>query len=124
MASIVLDEAANEFRGAENEDLMDIREVVVAGADGSCLARSSQCDEVVVAGISRHRRNIRRVVDNVFEGSLGAPGNCDPPFLARYSTRSPLIAREITSCWICSAPSKMSKILASRCQRSTGYSRV
>ena len=25
-----------------------------------------------------------------------------------YSTRRPLIAREITSCWICSVPSKMS----------------
>ena len=41
-----------------------------------------------------------------------------------YSMRRPEIARAITSCWICSVPSKMSKILASRCQRSTGYSRV
>ncbi len=42
----------------------------------------------------------------------------------RYSMRRPLMARAMTSCWICSVPSKMSKILASRCQRSTGYSRV
>jgi hypothetical protein len=28
--------------------------------------------------------------------------------IAGYSTRRPLIAREITSCWICSVPSKMS----------------
>ncbi len=41
-----------------------------------------------------------------------------------YSIRRPEMAREITSCWICSVPSKMSKILASRCMRSTGYSRV
>ena len=42
----------------------------------------------------------------------------------RYSMRKPEIAREITSCWICSVPSKMSMILASRWKRSTGYSRV
>ena len=27
-----------------------------------------------------------------------------------YSTRRPVMAREITSCWICSVPSKMSKL--------------
>jgi hypothetical protein len=41
-----------------------------------------------------------------------------------YSIRKPEMARPMTSCWICSVPSKMSKILASRCMRSTGYSRV
>lgn len=41
-----------------------------------------------------------------------------------YSMRRPEMARAITSCWICSVPSKMSKIFASRCMRSTGYSRV
>ena len=41
-----------------------------------------------------------------------------------YSMRRPLIALEITSCWICSVPSKMSMILASRWKRSTGYSRT
>ena len=42
----------------------------------------------------------------------------------RYSMRMPEMARLITNCWICSVPSKMSWILASRCHRSTGYSRV
>ena len=32
----------------------------------------------------------------------------------RYSMRRPLMAREITSCWICSVPSKMSKLCPSR----------
>ncbi len=41
-----------------------------------------------------------------------------------YSTRIPLIALAITSCWISLVPSKMVWIFASRCQRSTGYSRV
>jgi len=40
-----------------------------------------------------------------------------------HCNRSPLMERAMTSCWICSVPSKMSKILASRCIRSTGYSR-
>ena len=38
--------------------------------------------------------------------------------------RRPLIARLMTSCWICSVPSKMSMIFASRWKRSTGYSRT
>lgn len=41
-----------------------------------------------------------------------------------HCNRSPVIERAMTSCWICSVPSKMSKTLASRCIRSTGYSRV
>ena len=40
-----------------------------------------------------------------------------------YSIRRPDIAREITMRWISDVPSKIVKILASRCQRSTGYSR-
>ncbi len=54
-------------------------------------------------------------------GDLGPARRAGPH---RYSMRRPEMARAITSCWICSVPSKMSKILASRCQRSTGYSRV
>ena len=38
--------------------------------------------------------------------------------------RMPEIARAITSCWISLVPSKIVWIFASRCQRSTGYSRV
>ncbi len=41
-----------------------------------------------------------------------------------YSMRRPEMARAITSCWISLVPSKIVWILASRCQRSTGYSRV
>ena len=41
-----------------------------------------------------------------------------------HSIRRPEIAREMTSCWISLVPSKIVWILASRCQRSTGYSRV
>ena len=41
-----------------------------------------------------------------------------------YSIRRPDIARAMTSCWISDVPSKIVWILASRCQRSTGYSRV
>ena len=41
-----------------------------------------------------------------------------------HSMRRPDIARAITSCWISLVPSKIVWILASRCQRSTGYSRV
>ena len=41
-----------------------------------------------------------------------------------YSMRRPLMLRLITSRWISLVPSKIVKIFASRCQRSTGYSRV
>jgi hypothetical protein len=41
-----------------------------------------------------------------------------------YRTSSPVIARPISIRWISDVPSKMVKIFASRCQRSTGYSRV
>ena len=41
-----------------------------------------------------------------------------------YSMRSPEMLRLMTRRWISEVPSKMVKILASRCQRSTGYSRV
>jgi hypothetical protein len=41
-----------------------------------------------------------------------------------HSMRRPEIARLMTMRWISLVPSKMVKILASRCQRSTGYSRV
>jgi hypothetical protein len=41
-----------------------------------------------------------------------------------YSIRSPEMFLAITRRWISEVPSKMVKILASRCQRSTGYSRV
>ena len=44
--------------------------------------------------------------------------------LQGYSMRIPEMARLMTSCWICSVPSKMSMILASRWNRSTGYSRT
>ncbi len=37
-----------------------------------------------------------------------------------YLSGSPVIARAITSRWISLVPSKMVKIFASRCQRSTG----
>jgi len=41
-----------------------------------------------------------------------------------YSMRIPEMARLMTSCWICSVPSKMSWIFASRWKRSTGKSRM
>ena len=66
--------------------------------------------------VSYHRRR---------DGPTGA--SCEPrePFAqVSYSIRRPLIALEMTSCWICSVPSKMSMILASRWKRSTGYSRT
>jgi hypothetical protein len=44
--------------------------------------------------------------------------------LAIYSIRRPEIALLMTSCCISLVPSKIVWILASRCQRSTGYSRV
>jgi hypothetical protein len=45
----------------------------------------------------------------------------EPP---SYLTSSPVIARPISIRWISEVPSKIVKIFASRCQRSTGYSRV
>ena len=42
----------------------------------------------------------------------------------RYRTSSPVIVRPISIRWISDVPSKIVKIFASRCQRSTGYSRV
>ena len=56
-------------------------------------------------------------------------GRCRPGVGLRhqrriYSMRRPDIARAMTSCWISDVPSKIVWILASRCQRSTGYSRV
>ena len=56
------------------------------------------------------------------EAAVGAV--CDACVVENYSTRMPLMARAITSCWISDVPSKIVWILASRCQRSTGYSRV
>ena len=41
-----------------------------------------------------------------------------------YRTSSPVTARPTIIRWISDVPSKMVKIFASRCQRSTGYSRV
>jgi hypothetical protein len=41
-----------------------------------------------------------------------------------YRTSSPVAARPMIRRWISEVPSKIVKILASRCQRSTGYSRV
>jgi hypothetical protein len=41
-----------------------------------------------------------------------------------YRTSSPVIVRPISIRWISDVPSKIVKIFASRCQRSTGYSRV
>ncbi len=41
-----------------------------------------------------------------------------------YRTSSPVTARPMISRWISEVPSKMVKIFASRCQRSTGNSRV
>ena len=51
-------------------------------------------------------------------------GNPNGAVLQSYSIRRPDIALAITSCWISLVPSKIVWILASRCQRSTGYSRV
>lgn len=53
--------------------------------------------------------------------NLGAAAACPQE---THSIRKPEIAREITSCWISLVPSKIVWIFASRCQRSTGYSRV
>ncbi len=63
----------------------------------------------------------RRVPGSSDMNARASPRGCPR---ACYSTRIPEMARLMTSCWICSVPSKMSWILASRCQRSTGYSRV
>jgi len=41
-----------------------------------------------------------------------------------YSIRSPLMAREITSCWICSVPSKMSWVLQKGLRGVAGYAGV
>ena len=46
------------------------------------------------------------------------------PTTVGYLTFSPVTARPMSMRWISLVPSKMVKILASRCQRSTGYSRV
>src|SRR5690606_17163014 len=47
-----------------------------------------------------------------------------PPGHARYLTGRPVTVRPMTRRWISLVPSKIVKILASRCMRSTGYSRV
>jgi hypothetical protein len=46
------------------------------------------------------------------------------PAVQGYRTSRPVTARPMIMRWISEVPSKMVKILASRCQRSTGYSRV
>jgi hypothetical protein len=63
------------------------------------------------AGYSRADRPIFRVHDRYNRRSS-------------YRTSSPVIVRPISIRWISDVPSKMVKIFASRCQRSTGYSRV
>ncbi len=65
--------------------------------------------------------------------SRGQLGNAQRTFRSRtvrhlalgyYRTSSPVAARPMINRWISEVPSKIVKILASRCQRSTGYSRV
>jgi hypothetical protein len=64
--------------------------------------------------------------------ALPGPRDVSPPFQIRtnamtcgyYRTSSPVAALPMIMRWISEVPSKMVKILASRCQRSTGYSRV
>jgi len=78
---------------------------------------------VVAHARDRHPAWTRRVPAPIRAGTRRSTfGSAATP--TTYSMRRPEIARLMTSCWICSVPSKMSKILASRCQRSTGYSRV
>jgi hypothetical protein len=64
-------------------------------------------------------------------GRLAAEWNGPSPWVndryirtQRYRTSSPVTVRPISIRWISLVPSKMVKIFASRCQRSTGYSRV
>ncbi len=83
-------------------------------AGGSVMAKSAQ-------------KGSTGVVPDDSSADLSERFTREPPSAfaqVSYSIRRPLIALEMTSCWICSVPSKMSMILASRWKRSTGYSRT
>jgi hypothetical protein len=57
-------------------------------------------------------------------GTRSGGNRARPRVCPGHSIRMPEIARLMTSCWISLVPSKIVWIFASRCQRSTGYSRV
>jgi hypothetical protein len=70
------------------------------------VKRANNADAVVVlVPRDRKRHLLGRAQPSLRRPS--APGRPSAP-RQRYSMRMPLIAREITSCWICSVPSKMS----------------
>jgi hypothetical protein len=53
-------------------------------------------------------RSIRRGTRNEADYDRAGAAQDSGTAASDYSIRSPLIARAITSCWICSVPSKMS----------------
>ena len=81
----------------------------------AALPLSSRTLNLTAGLIRRHRKSI---------GSLWRKLNPGHVSRSDYRTSSPVTARPISMRWISLVPSKMVKILASRCQRSTGYSRV
>ena len=104
---------------------LDQRPVDVAGAE-SCQADVTdpvavQRDFLVLPERFGHRSLLRIALPGcpVFDPDIAL---CLK--MARYLIWTPEIARLITSRWISEVPSKIVQILASRCIRSTGNSRL
>ena len=72
-------------------------------------------------------RDLRVIASHASSAGLGVAFHGQRRWPGRslaYRTSSPVIVRPISIRWISDVPSKIVKIFASRCQRSTGYSRV
>ena len=127
VADIKLLEAVDAATGGTNPRVDVHHDGVDTLAAGHTIARRVARDVTAQSLSPHHAAAVSglpklRVRDGPQDGRSEA--GCGRVAQVSYSIRRPLIAREMTSCWICSVPSKMSMILASRWKRSTGYSRT
>ena len=89
------------------QDLAVLR--VTLTTDTQPVARHRHCTRF--AGASEPARTYRTEPDRADATGQEPPGQRPEP---SYSMRRPEVARAMTSCWICSVPSKMSKLCRSR----------
>ena len=104
---------AGLFRRRDADDAIALRVPLE-----KCVLHLTQSGTVVMHGKDDgepHRRKVPRRIHHpppeICRLSESAPpAGCEARSQVSYSIRSPLTAREMTSCWICSVPSKMSGI--------------
>ena len=80
-----------------------------AGCDVGCVAPRPERSRELVGEVGHDGDILAQ--ERPGGGGIGQTDDLDQ---LSYSMRRPLMAREITSCWICSVPSKMSKVWISR----------